>query len=174
MRKCDLCNRQAVVYETTFKNGVLKEVNLCKDHAAEAGISIPASSAPPLNQMLTHVVVSKPAAPSARAARKSCPACGYTFAQLRQKGIVGCPTCYEAFERHLVPLIERAHNGGTSHVGKTPARAAVSIDRQQQIQQLMRELDHAVAAEQYERAADLRDRIGSLKGPEADPSRGEA
>ena len=59
-------------------------------------------------------------------------------------------------------MIERAHNGGNHHTGKTPNRAGTSIDRQLLIQRLVRELDHAVAAEQYERAAQLRDRLTSM------------
>jgi protein arginine kinase activator len=70
--------------------------------------------------------------------------------------------CYTAFENELSPLIERAQNGGTHHAGKTPQRAGTSIDRQLLIQRLVKELDHAVAAEQYERAAKLRDRLSSL------------
>jgi len=48
-------------------------------------------------------------------------------------------------------------------VGKTPRRAGGSIDRQRLIQRLAKELDSAVAAEQYERAAELRDRLQSLE-----------
>ena len=71
--------------------------------------------------------------------------------------MLGCPDCYETFERQLTPMIERAQNGGTSHAGKCPRRVGVSLDRQLQIQRLIKEMEDAVAAEQYERAAELRD-----------------
>jgi protein arginine kinase activator len=161
--KCDLCGKPAVVHETTVKNGVPKEVHLCEDHAAEVGIE--AGAHPPINQILTQFVISKSTGTSlpARAVRKACPRCGLSFAQLRQKGLVGCPQCYRTFERHLTAIVERAHNGGTHHVGRAPRRAGVTIDRQRQVQQLLKELDAAVASEQYERAATLRDRINTLK-----------
>lgn len=51
-----------------------------------------------------------------------CPRCSATLAQLRDTGVLGCPTCYEAFLPQLVPLLERYHEGGTSHLGKVPKR----------------------------------------------------
>ncbi len=96
------------------------------------------------------------------AAKRSCPTCGITFGQFRQSGTLGCPDCYEAFEKQLAPLIERAQNGATHHRGKTPRRAGTSIDRTHLIRQLTKELDQAVAAEQYERAAKLRDRLRNM------------
>jgi protein arginine kinase activator len=157
--KCDLCDNPAVVHEVTVKNGAKKEIHLCKDHAEEAGIAMPAAQSP----MLTQFVISPSGSRKLRAVKKTCTGCGLSYARFRQKGVVGCPRCYEVFERHLAPLIERAQNGATNHVGKSPRRAGTSIDRQLLIQQLLRELDDAVAAEQYERAATLRDRLQSLK-----------
>jgi protein arginine kinase activator len=160
MIKCDLCDKPAVVHEVTIKHGVKKEVHLCQEHANEAGIAMPGHQ--PINQVLTQYVISKGEKPK-RTARKSCPTCGMSFAEFRQKGVVGCPDCYEAFERQLAPMIERAQNGATSHSGKCPARGGASIDRQLQIQRMIKELEDAVAAEQYERAAELRDRLREME-----------
>ena len=38
MKKCDLCDKPAVVHEVTVKNGVKKEMHLCEEHADAAGI----------------------------------------------------------------------------------------------------------------------------------------
>lgn len=51
-----------------------------------------------------------------------CPACGLGFATFRNNGLLGCPDCYAAFEGQLAPLLARAHEGGTHHSGKAPAR----------------------------------------------------
>ena len=143
----------------TVKGGVKREIHLCKEHAEEAGIAMPSSQGP----VLTQFVLASTGSRKLRAVKKTCPSCGLSYAKFRQKGLVGCPGCYEVFERHLTPLIERAQNGANNHVGKAPRRAGTSIDRQLLMQQLLRELDDAVAAEQYERAATLRDRLQSLK-----------
>jgi protein arginine kinase activator len=182
-QKCDRCDKPAVVHEVTVKNGVKSEVHLCHDHALEAGVAMPTHQ--PINQLLTQFVISqtgkaKPKSKSkSRARKKTCPNCGMTFSRFRQSGTLGCPDCYEAFDELLTPLIERAQNGATHHRGKTPRRAGGSVDRQLLVQQLVKELDQAVAAEQYERAAQLRDRLRNLSpetpaSPEAKQARGES
>jgi protein arginine kinase activator len=170
-QKCDRCDKPAVVHEVTVKSGVKSEVHLCHDHAVEAGVAMPTHQ--PINQLLTQFVISQTAKgkgkgkprPKVRTRRKTCPSCGMTFGRFRQSGTLGCPDCYQAFDERLTPLIERAQNGATHHRGKTPSRAGASVDRQLLVQQLVKELDQAVAAEQYERAAQLRDRLRNL-GPE--------
>lgn len=158
--KCDRCDKPAVVHELTVRNGKKQEVHLCEEHALEAGVSVPMSQ--PINELLTQFVASKSAKPS-RSKRLTCEHCGMTFAEVRQHGTLGCPHCYEAFARHLEPMIERAQSGATHHTGKSPRRAGSSIDNQLQIRRLVKELDCAVAAEQYERAAQLRDRLRNLE-----------
>ncbi len=169
--KCDLCDKPATVHEVIVKGGVKKEVHLCQEHADEAGM--PAVSMPqPLNKMLTHFVIAQGqgAASKAKAARKLvCAGCGLTFARFRQDGTLGCPQCYTAFEKQLAPLIGRSQAGATHHSGKVPHRGGGSIDREAQVRALLRELDSAVAAEQFERAAEVRDRLKSL---ESQPNKG--
>ncbi|MEM7228213.1 MAG: UvrB/UvrC motif-containing protein [Planctomycetota bacterium] len=146
-----------------MKNGVTKQVHLCEEHAREAGIVLPGQSSPQkIQQVLNQFVISK-SAPGKRATKKSCPTCDMTFADFRHGSMLGCADCYETFEKELTPIIERSQNAGTHHVGKAPQRAGVSIDRQHQIRQLIKELDDAVAAEQYERAAALRDKLRTLE-----------
>jgi protein arginine kinase activator len=172
---CDLCNKVAAVHEVTVKNGVKNEVHLCEEHAAAAGIDIPGHQ--PIDQLLTQFVVCKSAAGGTK---RACRTCRTTFRSFRQTGMLGCPDCYQAFERQLAPMIERAQNGATSHAGKCPRRLGTSIDRQLSVKRLFRELEDAVAAEQYERAAELRDRLRDLDSsasfpePAARPAREES
>lgn len=181
---CDYCNKPAVVHEVTVKNGEKHEVHLCEEHAAEAGMNMPGSK--PINELLTKFVISHPSSsggaatsgtsPSAKSVRRRCATCGLGLDEFRRTGLLGCPDCYESFRSQLEPLIERAQNGGVSHLGKTPRRAGASIDRQLHRQRLIQELDHAVNAEQYERAAQLRDQLESLETdtPNADENHDRA
>jgi len=173
MMKCDYCNKPAVVHEVTVRNGVKKEVHLCEDHAAEAGVNMPGEQ--PINKLLTQFVISQesdqPKQHSRRStarAQRRCSECGMTFDEFRKKGVLGCPQCYESFESSLGPLIERTQSGATHHVGKAPKRAGHSIDRQLERRRLIKELDDAVNAEQYERAAKIRDRLNTLEADSTD------
>ena len=161
MLNCDKCDKPAIVHEVTVRNGVKKELHLCIDHAREAGIEITAPQ--PINQLLTQFQVQKVASREKKSAALTCRNCGMTFAEFRRHSVLGCPECYVAFDSQLSPLIERSQGNATHHVGKTPQRAGGSIDQQRLIQQIVRELDEAVAAEQYERAAKLRDRLRNIK-----------
>lgn len=153
--KCDHCDKPAVVHETVIKNGEKKEIHLCQAHAASVGY-LP--DLQPLDKILANF------SPTAKktAASPACATCGMTLAQFRQHGNLGCEACYSTFEKMLEPLIERAHAGGTRHVGRSPRRSAERIDLRELRMKLVRELDEAVAAEQYERAARLRDRLHGL------------
>lgn len=75
---------------------------------------------------------------------------------------MGCGQCYETFADQLGPLLRKVHSA-TEHTGKTPKRAAGPLKLKREIQALRRELQAAVAEEDFERAAQLRDRIRELE-----------
>lgn len=167
-RKCDRCDQESTVHEVTIKGGQKIEKHLCESCAREEGISIQINQ--PISELITKFVSSHgggepgggegAGAPASGAARATaCPECGMSFAEFRQQGVLGCPGCYAAFEEQLGPLIERAHEGGTHHIGKAPRRAGGSIDRRQRIVAIRKQLSDAIEAEQYERAAALRDQL---------------
>jgi len=163
---CDCCPEPAVVHERLVQNGVQTEVHLCQKHAVERGYILPTPGGPTL---VAGKLMQAAQAAAARAVR-SCPACGTTMAAVRESGLAGCPQCYEFFEGDLGAVVERAQAGATVHTGRHPARAGSLIDSAALRNRLARELREAVAAEQYERAAALRDQLQSLgAGEEAAP-----
>ncbi len=87
-------------------------------------------------------------------ARKRCPDCGLRFMDFRIQGRLGCPNDYQTFRDGLLPLLRRTH-GATRHVGKMPSRRQAVSPRLH----LRAELREAVAHEDYERAARLRDQL---------------
>ncbi len=141
-----------------MKNGMTAEVHLCAEHAQERGLLLPTSEGPALviGKLLEQTRTPPPRAP------KSCAACGMTMAQVRESGLVGCPLCYRSFEQDLAAIIERAQAGATAHAGYHPAHAAALVDRAALRNKLARELREAVAREEYERAARLRDQLAQL------------
>lgn len=173
--KCQHCDRPAVVHEVLIKNDKRTEVHLCEVHAAQAGypVTLHQSLNPVLSQLVStaSAMIAKGGQSAARTGT-SCRTCGLTISDFRSTGVLGCPGCYDAFEKQLSPLIERAHAGAISHIGKVPRRGGGAHDVQLLRQRLVRELDEAVAAEQYERAAELRDRLLTLPRGEA-PAAGE-
>ena len=100
-----------------------------------------------------------PVAPDSEGLR--CPACGFTQANFKKQGRLGCSVCYETFEPGLRPLLKAMHKG-ERHVGKTPRRVVVK-GSPERIKQLEKELARAIKEERFEQAALLRDEIRSLE-----------
>ncbi len=160
--KCDLCNKPAVVHEFQIMNGIKQELHLCQEHAAQQGFA----EAPGISSFAGH---SKGAMQSvstkvgtAAVQAPQCETCGMTFAQIRQNSNIGCPDCYKALEAPVGKLIEQAQYGATKHVGRRPAGSKADLARRHESQRLMRELESAVSAEHYERAAKIRDDLARM------------
>ena len=203
--KCDQCNQEATVHEVTIRGGAKVERHLCQSCAAGAGI-VPGDSVSPIDVLQLAMEAAGAADDAAtldeaarvgaakRAAKPvSCGTCGMTWEDFKTGGMLGCPNCYEDFEAKLIPLIERAHEGASQHVGKLPARAggqaagsrtraiaALVEERAQRLSALRRLLEDSIKAEQYERAAQLRDELRRLSDapagdvPTRDKSGGES
>ena len=162
--KCDRCDQPATVHLIEIVNGKKIEKHLCEQHATEDGVAVKMSAAP-INELLEKFVLKHSPGQEAEAVA-ACADCGMTWEQFRKRGLLGCPSCYGAFGEALSPLLERAHEGGNCHIGKVPRCAGSDELRQQRLMQLRRELAQAVASEQYEKAAGLRDQVNQLERDE--------
>ena len=162
--KCDKCDRQAVHYSVDVaSDGQKIEKYLCTEHALEdPEIMDHSPEMPTIPELLTSFV--KAHSGSAAEQELTCEHCGLSYSDFRERSLLGCSQCYESFEPILGPLLERAHEGGARHLGKVPRRCGADDHRQNQLIRLRQRLDEAVAAEDYELAADLRDEIGQCEG----------
>lgn len=161
MIKCQGCGKNpATVHLTEIVGGEKREKHLCEGCAAGEGIvtgKTPAS----LNEWLSSFV-SQQSGPSGESALV-CPTCGLSYAEFRQRGLLGCSQCYQAFGKVLTPLIQRAHENASHHVGKAPPEVDRTQRRQYELVDLRRRLRDAIAGEKYEEAARLRDKIKELE-----------
>lgn len=160
---CDKCGKNpAVVHRITTINGKKQEVHLCKECAMQDKtmfmddtFSINALLSSLLDMgMDTPVKIEK-------LQGLKCEQCGQTFSEFRQTGRLGCDACYVSYRDRLIPLLKRVQ-GNVQHSGKVPKRAWSSLRVKNEINRLKEELERAVRAEEYERAAILRDKIKSM------------
>jgi len=163
--QCQACHkREATVHVTEISEGVRSEMHLCEECAHQEGIAV--KSHVPLNELLSTLLASQPDESeflTESGQVQSCPHCGFTMSQFRNKAVLGCPYDYELFEKPLLPIIERAQNGQTTHTGKVPSKTPVGSKKQVTLSALRRQLEAAVRSEDYEKAAQLRDKINKLK-----------
>lgn len=92
-----------------------------------------------------------------------CSSCGLSFAGFEHTGRLGCAQCYRDFAQQLKPSLQKIH-GRTQHAGRKP-KAFVPDPKDelnQRMNELRRQMDEAVAAENFEEAARLRDEMRAL------------
>jgi protein arginine kinase activator len=159
--QCQICNkRTATIHLTEISEGVRNEMHICEQCAAEQGIA--AQSQMSINELLSNLLASQPSDEELLAGAdevSACPNCGFTLDRLRKDGTLGCPHDYEVFQHSLLPLIQHAHNGRSTHCGKVPSKVPCEMKKLVELSSLRQELEQAVRNEDYERAAELRDRM---------------
>ena len=156
---CDVCKmNDAAVFLTQIVDGKMQKVNLCEGCSKEKGVQDPTGFA--LADLLLGIGAAEEIEKGGSSTR--CPVCGFTQADFKKTGRLGCSSCYLAFADGLNSLLKAMHKG-TSHVGKLPARAQQTLALSDRMKTLTENLRKAVQEENYETAAALRDEIKELE-----------
>ncbi len=167
--KCLNCEKPATFHITELTGEQPQELHLCEECARSYLMQAEDKSdagAPTLAGVLAQQLkLGQTAQELAKLDQRACPVCGITFYEFRQQGRLGCPHDYVSFEKELEPLLVNIH-GDHAHVGKRPKRVAQSTDRRTELIRLRREMEKAVAKEDYERASQLRDQIRAFEEKE--------
>lgn len=170
---CDGCQKkEATVHLTEIVNDKVSKLHLCEDCAKEKGSEMEEHFG--LSDLLAGLAdVGSGIGPESMTAIK-CAACGFTYKDFKKVGRLGCGDCYDAFKKQLDLLLKRIH-GTNRHVGKVPlsaSSAAKDMKPVQDLKELKAGLEKAIQAEDFEKAAKLRDRIREMeKGPKPGGSR---
>lgn len=152
---CDACNKREATFHTIETiNGIRTETHLCSEcrrklMSGDGGMGNLFSQ---LSSLLT-------GAPR-QSAGAVCPSCGTTEREFLSTGFVGCENCYKTFRRVILPRLARIQ-AGTVHIGKVPAPEAATPA--EEYERLKTELKKAVDAEDYERAASIKNRLCQIR-----------
>lgn len=171
--RCEECGqRPASVHITKIVNNEKSERHLCDECARvyQEGLNVmgglgidPGFS---LHKFLASLLSHEPGhhiGPGRMVEKAAlCPGCGLTYDQFKETGRLGCEACYQSFSGQLMPLVRRLH-GSAKHAGKVPGRAAGWLRLKQDIERMRQQLQEAVSREEFEKAAQLRDRIRELE-----------
>jgi protein arginine kinase activator len=155
---CDNCGeRDAAVHLTTIVNNEVRQQHLCEKCAAERGVETTVSVPKhPLGDFL-HAVQQQALTPTTDSSK--CTFCGATMNDFRATGRWGCARCYSTFEGSMRELLRRVH-GNSRHGGRAYQPPQPELDERATILgELKDRLRRAIESEQFELAADLRDRI---------------
>ena len=178
---CNICGKNpATIHIQEIIGSEKKILHLCQEcaekRAQEDGDSLKEFNLADIlfqisNQISAQVNEGTEPADFSETGKVVCPSCGWSSEKFQKSGKMGCPDCYQTFHEILDHAIDAMHRG-SSHTGKHPVpfggdpagrpKPSVSLIHMS-IKHLQTELEEAVAAEKYEEAAIIRDKITDLK-----------
>src|SRR5881398_1758418 len=91
---CDICKQNvATVHLTQMVEGKTKKVDLCEACSKEKGVDDPTGFS--LADLLLGLGAAQEMAQAAAGSDLKCPACGFTQADFKKSGRLGCAECYD-------------------------------------------------------------------------------
>ncbi len=154
---CEYCGKQeaTTVLKQTI-NGKSQMVHICSDCANSMLLNNFFSDFSFSNFFGTNST-------SAIRSQKTCDQCGMTLEQVIEGGKIGCAHCYQVFSKELGRSIEQIH-GKSTHIGKVPKSMNGVIRKKNLLTEYRVELNRLIAQQEFEKAAELRDKIRDLEG----------
>ncbi len=155
--QCSICKEKpATVHLTQIVGDKMQKLDLCEDCAKTKGVNDPAGFA--LADLMLGLGASQQIEQSSGGADVKCPRCGFSQADFKKSGRLGCPECYKIFAEGLNGLLKTMHKG-TRHTGKSPEILRKTRENSDRLKTLQKKLAKAIEAEDFEQAAALRDEL---------------
>jgi protein arginine kinase activator len=160
MMCCACKEKPATVHLTQIVGDKMQKLDLCEECAKAKGVNDPTSFSLADADVLFGLGASQEIDQTSGLEMK-CPRCGFTQADFKKSGRLGCPDCYRTFAGGLEGLLKTMHKG-TRHTGKVPEALRESREQSDRLKTLQKKLAKAIDDENFEQAACLRDEIKGL------------
>jgi len=161
--KCHHCDSQATVHLTQIINGQMHKMDLCETCAQKKGVTNPD------NLSIGSLLDDHHTSGDTSVTSMTCESCGTTHQDFKKGGRLGCEACYHVFRPVLEPLLDGMHSG-INHLGKVPSRSVQKKEVEDTEEVLSKALKKAVEEENYEKAAEIRDRLRKLQSQSSSPA----
>lgn len=162
---CEECKVNEASYTLSVMVG--EEVttrHLCGDCMAKMNMDIASGNIKSLLSSILSAITGNDT-PDAPQPEVVCPRCHTSLSQFTKTGRLGCPACYEAFHEQLQPMLLQIH-GRVQHAGRKPLRTEDAQRSRSRQEDLTRQMEQAVAIEDFETAARIRDQLKALAAKE--------
>ena len=177
--KCQNCKKNdATTHVKRMINGVTEEYELCAECAEKLGYGnifndirsdFENSFFGGFNSLFNSFFEN---ALPARTQATRCETCGASYNDIKHTGMMGCADCYSVFRDEIMPTVVRVH-GNTFHCGKnSPSYKVETVEKSEEkvekkpvseLDSLKKELETAIENQEFEKAAELRDRIKAME-----------
>lgn len=165
---CEKCGKEeASVHLTRIINGKKEEIHLCEECAKKSSqLNIDENNLSfqsLLSGILNHNLSNQESSMfNNNDDDLICDNCGMTYQKFTEHGLFGCEECFDAFNEKLDSLFKRIH-GNLRHTGKRPISFQEKLETKSEINKLKAEMQTAVEKENFEKAAEIRDKIHAIK-----------
>jgi len=165
--KCQICHKnEAQIVFTQIVDNEKIVMQICTECAKEKGLSIEfetVESAPKSPSVVfDDITLELKEKEKEEIPDLACEVCGLTFAEFKRTGLFGCDSCHAAFGDHVKTILKEIH-GVSVHNVEEPVDLSKKGELRKRLKKLRAELKHCVEMEEYERAAELRDKIAELQ-----------
>ena len=92
---------------------------------------------------------------------KVCDKCGARLSDFYRTGMLGCPECYVAFEREIIPTLKKIQ-GRTFHAGKIPSITKLDKELLIEYERLLMEKERATIERRFSDIRELSEQILEL------------
>lgn len=158
---CEECKAKEATYTLSVMMGdEVKTRHLCEECMAKMNTTLSSGNIKSLLSSILSAITGNDT-PEEPQEEIVCPRCMTTLSQFTQTGHLGCPGCYEAFREKLQPMLLQIH-GRVQHAGRQPLSSEAAQRARTRQEQLTRLMEQAVALEDFETAAQLRDQLRTL------------
>ncbi len=169
--QCDICGKKkATVHLTEIVDEQMSEMHLCEECARQKSSQMEQQFG--LADLLAGLSQTTPMVKESKEGMLKCSDCGLNYEDFRKFGRLGCSQCYVSFKENLSGLLRKIH-GSSHHLGKTPyalkaenpvpVSSSAALLPSENVEGLKKQLQIAIAAEDFEKAAMLRDKIKGLE-----------
>ena len=162
---CSICKEKPATVHFTHMGEKMQKLDLCEDCAKAKGFTDPSFT---YADLVLGLGATQEIEQAAGGAELKCPRCGFTQADFKKSGRLGCPDCYKTFAEGLSSLLKTMHKG-TQHTGKAPEAVRSSNENSDRLKILQKKLEKAIESENFEEAAQLRDEIKHIADRSAAP-----
>ena len=171
---CDVCGKKkATVHLTEIVDEQMSEMHLCEECARQKSSQMEQQFG--LADLLAGLSDTSKTLANKEGEKNvlKCSHCALPYEDFRKFGRLGCGECYTSFKEHLTGLLRKIH-GSNKYLGKTPAQykseapaplveGPIALLASENLADLKKMLHDAIAAEDFEKAAQIRDKIRNFE-----------
>src|SRR5580692_5072501 len=140
---CSICKEKPATVHFTHMGEKMQKLDLCEECAKAKGFNDPSFT---YADLVLNLGATQEIEHAAGGAEVKCSRCGFTQADFKKSGRLGCPECYKTFAEGLGSLLKTMHKG-TRHIGKAPETMKGAHDNADRMKALQKKLEKAIEAE---------------------------